>query len=178
MVAGISSCLALHKQTIPHIPSLFGGSSPSISLDYSVSLYCSSLIGSEEVITLSFIQVFSLIDGSMALFLFYFIFACFPHSTIKQNIRVFSFLTLCILQSSMHVGGMKWRKGIFLKNKIFLKNTIKKKTLFWMFEKSHNLNIERNVLEAIYLRFQILWTMPSFVTIKFSLLIFPLEDFF
>ena len=47
-----------------------------------------------------------------------------------------------------------------------------------MFEKSHNLNIERNVLEAIYLRFQILWTMPSFVTIKFSLLIFPLEDFF
>lgn len=78
MVAGISSCLALHKQTIPHIPSLFGGSSPSISLDYSVSLYCSSLIGSEEVITLSFVQVFSLIDGSMAFFLILFFFCLLP----------------------------------------------------------------------------------------------------
>ena len=86
MVAGISSCLALHKQSIPHIPSLFGGSSPSISLDYSFSLYCSSLIGSEKVITLSFIQVFSLIDGSMGFFFFF-----LPASHILQSSRTSGF---------------------------------------------------------------------------------------
>ena len=41
-----------------------------------------------------------------------------------------------------------------------------------MFEKSHNLNVGRNILEAIYPSFKI-FKPSSFVKIKFSLLIFP-----